>query len=117
MQAPASEVPSRLRFLVAAGDDDREIVQHQVDLVWDSGWTVEPLFEVLAGVSPPSSLQGYYAVIGGLPRGTNDERRARAFDMSRKLMAKTGYDVQPDLPSGAMYRLSGRTTSRRGTRR
>jgi Subtilase family/Peptidase family S41 len=103
VQAPAQEVPSRLRFLVEAGDADRETVQHQVNLVWDSGWTVEPLFDIQAGVSPHASLQGYYAVIGGLPRGTNDQRRALAFDMSRELMAKTGYDVQPDLPSGAMY--------------
>jgi hypothetical protein len=103
VQAPAQQVPSRLRFLVEAGDADRETVQHQVNLIWDSGWTVEPLFDVQAGVSPPASLKGYYAVIGGLPRGTNDQRRALAFDMSRELMAKTGYDVQPDLPSGAMY--------------
>jgi hypothetical protein len=103
VQAPAREVPNPVRFLVAAGDADRETVQHHVNLAWHSGWTVEPLFDIQAGGSPHASLQGYYAVIGGLPRGTNDQRRALAFDMSRELMAKTGYDVQPDLPSGAMY--------------
>lgn len=56
-------------------------------------------------------------MIGGLPPGTNDQRRALAFEMSRRLMAETGYDVQPDLPSGAMYPPVGAYDLEAGTRR
>ena len=71
------------------------------------GWDVDPLFDLRADLGSdaqtPPELQGYYAVTGSLPRDSDDRRRAQAFEMSRSLMARTGYDVQPDLPSGAMY--------------
>ena len=105
--SPATQVPIRLRFLVAAGQADRRTVQRQVRDVMGPGWEVDPLFDLRADLGPdaqtPPELQGYYAVTGSLPRDSDDRRRAQAFEMSRSLMARTGYDVQPDLPSGAMY--------------
>jgi hypothetical protein len=103
VRAPAMEVPTRLRFLVAAGDADRATVRSEVRRAFGRGWAVEPLFEVDADTPPPPDLQGYYAVTGSLRNGTDDQRRARAFEMSRTLMRHTGFDVQPDLPSGTMY--------------
>jgi hypothetical protein len=97
------EVPTRLRFLVAAGDADRATVRREVRRAFGRGWAVEPLFDVDPETSPAPALEGFYGVTGSLRSGTDDQRRARAFEMSRELMARTGYDVQPDLPSGAMY--------------
>jgi hypothetical protein len=102
----ATQVPIRLRFLVAAGSVGRRTVQRQVRIVFGPGWEVDPLFDLPAepgaDLQTPSELQGYYAVTGTLPRGSDDRRRARAFELSRALMARTGYDVQPDLPSRAL---------------
>ena len=112
VRAPAGEVPTRLRFLVATGDADLGTVRRQVRRVFGRGWAVEPLFDIDGADPPAVSLQGFYAVIGALPSGSRDERKALAFEMSRELMRQTGYDVQPDLPSGAMYPPAGRTTSK-----
>lgn len=105
--SPATQVPIRLRFLVAAGQADRRTVQRQVRDVMGPGWDVDLLFDLRADLGSdaqtPPELRGYYAVTGSLPRDSDDRRRAQAFEMSRSLMARTGYDVQPDLPSGAMY--------------
>jgi hypothetical protein len=103
VRAPAMEVPTRLRFLVAAGDADRATVRREVRRTFGRGWAVEPLFDVDSETPPAPGLEGYYGVTGSLRDGTDDQRRARAFEMSRRLMRHTGYDVQPDLPSGAMY--------------
>jgi hypothetical protein len=109
--SPAAQVPVRLRFLVTAGQADRRTVQRQVRDVMGPGWEVDPLFDLRADLGPdaqtPPELRGYYAATGPLPRGTDDSRRARAFELARVLMARTGYDVQPDLPSGAMYPPAG----------
>ncbi|HEX6577438.1 MAG TPA: S8 family serine peptidase [Jiangellaceae bacterium] len=103
VRAPAMEVPTLLRFLVAAGDADRATVRRAVQRTFGRRWTVEPLFQIDPDTPPPPDLQGYYAVTGSLRRGTDDQRRSLAFEMSRELMRRTGFDVQPDLPSGAMY--------------
>lgn len=111
--SPASHVPLRLRFLVTAGPADRATVQRQVREAFGPGWAVEPLFDLSedigADATPAPELEGYYAVTGSLSRaGSDDTRRSEAFQMSRALTAQTGYDVQPDLPSGSMYPTRGR---------
>lgn len=111
--SPASQVPIRLRFLVTAGPASEATVQRQVRKMFGPTWDVEPLFDLRDDLGEEShlapELKGYYAVTGTLPRlGGDDARRAEAFRMARDLMAQTGYDVQPDLPSGAMYPTRGR---------
>jgi Subtilase family len=107
VRAPAMEVPTRLRFLVAAGDSDDAAVRREVRRTFGPGWAVEPLFQVAPDTPPPPDLRAYYAVTGRLRDGTDDQRRALAFEMSRALMRRTGFDVQPDLPSGALYAPAG----------
>jgi hypothetical protein len=117
--SPASHVPLRLRFLVTAGPADEATVQHQVREAFGPGWDVEPLFDLRedlgADARTAPELDGYYAVTGLLSRAEGDDaRRAEAFQMARALMAQTGYDVQPDLPSGSMYPTRGRLDAAAG---
>jgi hypothetical protein len=103
VRAPASTVPTRLRFLVLAPGAARPTVQREVRAVFGTGWKVESLFELDDGMTPSPDLADFFAVTGTLGTGSDDERRARAFELSQDLMRRTGYDVQPDLPSGALF--------------
>ena len=49
--SPATQVPIRLRFLVAAGQADRRTVQRQVRDVMGPGWDVDPLFDLRADLA------------------------------------------------------------------
>ena len=107
VRAPAAAVPTRLRFLVSAPGAGRLRVQRQVRAVLGTGWKVDPLFNLDSGLTPNPDLADFFAVTGSLGAGSDDERRARAFELSRNLMRRTGYDVQPDLPSGALFPPGG----------
>ena len=104
--APAATIPTILRYLVHA-DEDQRSVQRRLRQTFGSRLRVRPLFDLDADLgtgSPPApELEGFYAATAPLRGATSDERRARAFELSRDAMRRTGYDVQPDLPSGAMY--------------
>jgi hypothetical protein len=107
VRAPAAAVPTRLRFLVSAPGAGRLRVQRQVRAVLGTGWKVDRLFDLDSGLRPNPDLADFYAVTGTLGAGSDDERRARAFELSRNVMRRTGYDVQPDLPSGALFPPGG----------
>ena len=104
--APAATIPTHLRYLVHA-EDDQPTVQRRLHQTFGSRLRVRPLFDLNAdlGTGSPTTpeLEGFYAATAPLRGATSDERRARAFELSRDAMRRTGYDVQPDLPSGAMY--------------
>ena len=91
VRAPAAAVPTRLRFLVSAPGAERLRVQRQVRAVFGTGWKVEPLFDLDSGLTPNPDLADFFAVTGSLGAGSDDERRARAFELSRNLMRHTGY--------------------------
>jgi hypothetical protein len=107
VRAPAAAVPSRLRFLVSAPGAVQSAVQRRVRAALGTGWTVERLFDLDSELTPDPSLAGFFAVTGSPGADSDDERRARAFELSRDLMRHTGYDVQPDLPSGALFPPGG----------
>ena len=104
--APAATIPAILRYLVHAEADQRS-VQRGLRETFGPRLRVRKLFDMDAepgaGSRPAPELEGFYAATAPLPGATDDERRARAFELSRDAMRRTGYDVQPDLPSGAMY--------------
>jgi Subtilase family/Peptidase family S41 len=107
VRAPAAAVPTRLRFLISAPGAERSTVQRQVRAVFGIGWSVVPLFDLDGALTPNPALAGFFAATGTLRADSDDERRARAFELSRDLMRRTGYDVQPDLPSGALFPPGG----------
>src|SRR5215470_5703136 len=104
--ALAAAIPAILRYLVHA-EDDHHTVQLRLRETFGPRLQVRKLFDpdadLDADARPAPELEDFYAATAPLRGATGDERRARAFELSRDAMRRTGYDVQPDLPSGAMY--------------
>jgi len=98
--SPAHDVPVGVRFLVATGAATMAKVAAAVQEAFGRGWTVAPLF---GDDEQTPRLAGHYLAAGRLRGATSDQRRAEAFELSRKLMRQTGWDVQPDLASAAMH--------------
>jgi hypothetical protein len=92
-------------------EDDQRTVRRRLRETFGSRLRVRKLFDLdaeldvepAADARPAPELEPFYAATAPLRGATDDERRARAFELSRDAMRRTGYDVQPDLPSGAMY--------------
>lgn len=98
--APAAEVPEVVRLLIAADGADPEELRRQVEESLGRDWSIAPLF---ADTLDDARLSRHHSATGRLRAATSEARRDEAFESARKLARATGWDVQPDLPSAAMY--------------
>ncbi|MDY7100981.1 MAG: S8 family serine peptidase [Actinomycetota bacterium] len=97
----SAAVPEAVRFLVHAPGASPDDVRAAVDAAWDTGAStdevaVRHLF-AMDGEIPAPPLDEHFAVHRRPPGTSPASRRRAAFELARRLMATTGWEVQPDL--------------------